>query len=183
MLQTMKKMAILSVITFSLTLFSFTAESLASLEGIAVVDVEKVMAKSNAGKDFKKKLASMKKKLESSLTKKEEALKKKEEAILKNSKDMKKEDFLKKKKAFLGEFQKARTGILKEKAKLDKAVVSGRVQLKKALMKSVGQLAQKENYRIVMTKSQVVLYDKKMDVTDKILALFNKNLSRVNLSN
>ena len=183
MLQKIKKITILSMVVFSLALFSFTAKSLASLEGVAVVDVDKVMNKSNAGKDFKKKLESMRKKFEKTLIKKEESLKKKEAAILKNSKGMKKEDFLKKKEGFVNDFQQARTSVSKDKTKLDKAVISGRKQLRKALMKSVGQLAKKENYRVVMSKAQVIIYDQKMDVTDKVLALFNKNISRVSISN
>ena len=145
------------------------------------IDMQRILNQSKAGKEaqdfLKKKITTEDKKI-----KKEGELLKKEEIDLITKKKTLSADEYKKKLNQLREknikFQKKRTNITR-------AIATQRADARNRLLKALDPILTKymseNNIQIIIYKKYVVMANSKLDLTDKVLGIFNKELKSLNL--
>jgi outer membrane protein len=145
------------------------------------IDMQRILNQSKAGKEaqdfLKKKITTEDKKI-----KKEGELLKKEEIDLITKKKTLSADEYKKKLNQLREknikFQKKRTNITR-------AIATQRADARNRLLKALDPILRKymseNNVQIIIYRKYIVVAQSKLDLTDKILEIFNKELKSLNL--
>jgi outer membrane protein len=137
---------------------------------IGVVDLERTLYETDAGKRADKKFEKTRKKKQDKLDKKQKELQKEAEELDKQSTVLK-EDVLAEKKADL---QQQFVELQDLYAKLEKELASERTQLIQDLLKQaapiIEDLAKANNIDVVVDASAVVWADKSLDITDDLNA-------------
>lgn len=148
---------------------------------IAVVDVEKLLRDSSAAISIKKQLDGEKKKFQSELEALEVKLRDEAKGLEEKSKDLSKEDLAKKVQAFQQKQFDARKTFQAKKVALDKGYSHAMNTLSKAIFDATQKVAEEKKYSLVITKNNVIVGSKSLDVTTNVMESLNKALPDVKL--
>ncbi len=113
------------------------------------------------------------------MTKEETSLRNTQQDIDQQRKTLSQEAFADKARAFdanVAEFQ--RKGLARRKA-FDKSFNTAMGQVQQAMLEATQQIAAGHGATVVLPRSQVVLFDDKMNITREIIAAMDKKLSHV----
>jgi outer membrane protein len=149
---------------------------------IAVVDIDKLLANSIAAKAAEKRLNAQREKLEKEFVAKDKELKDQVAKLEKEAKEAKgtKPEELKKKVADFAEAKKkAEQELLKQKLDLDASFRAATKNLQTEIVKVVTEIAAAEKINLVLSSPNVVVAEKEMDITDKVLAKLNETVKDV----
>ncbi len=146
------------------------------------VDFKKVLNSSKAGAQaqelLKNKFVNESKKFK----KQEEDIRKEETQIISQKKIISEEEFKKKVEAL----RKKVSNLQKNKQKTFKQITKSRNEAKKALLKAVNPIMQKymqeNNISVILDKESVLLGDSKLEITDQIIVLLNKELPSLKIN-
>ena len=173
-------MRYLKIILFVLLILNFYNLSFA--EETYFIDMNKLLNQSKAGKDaqdfLQKKIITRDKKFKEE----GELLKKEEIDLIAKKKTLSKDEYKKKLNQLREKnikFQRKRvnftTGIAKQRA-------DARNSLLKALNPILTKYMSENNIHIIIDKKYVAMANSKLDLTDKVLEIFNKELKSLNLN-
>ncbi len=175
-------MKTLSILIVALLLLSFSAPVQAQEStSIAVVDVQKLLTESKAAKDIQKQLKKYREKFMEHLSKEEQALKKTEKDLIEKKADMAPEDFAKERKAFEEKFLETRRFAQKQKRALDEATVKAMANLEAELYKAVQSIADDKGYDLIISRQNVVLGAKALDISEDAMSKLNDAISKIEL--
>ena len=149
---------------------------------IAFVDVEKIVATSNAGKKINKTLDGLIKKKNKVFEKKEKSLKAKEEEIIKQKNILSKEEIDKKIVSLQDEAKKYRLERSNFKKSINEKKLKSTNQLLIYLNKTISKYASENSISLVLQKRNIIIGKINMDITDQILTIFNKDVKDVKLN-
>lgn len=155
-------------------------DSKASLN-IAVVDVEKILSQSKAGKSIQRQLTSRRETFQKEFSKREDDLMNAEKVLIEQQKTMSADEFATKRKEFEKKLLETRNLFQKRRNSLDKGLGNALSQLRKGVIQNAAEVADEENYAVVLTRDSVVIVEKELDITDKVLARLNKNIADIKL--
>jgi outer membrane protein len=172
-------MRYLKIIFFVLLILNFYNLSFA--EETYFIDMSKLLNQSKAGKEaqdfLKKKIITEDKKL-----KEEGKLLKKEEIDLIAKKKTLSTDEYKKK---LNQLREKNVKFQRKRANFTTAIAKQRADARSRLLKALDQILTKymseNNIQIIIDKKYVIMANSKIDLTDKILEVLNKELKSLNL--
>ena len=173
-------MRYLKIIFFLLLIPNFYNLSFA--EETYFIDMNKLLNQSKAGKEaqdfLKKKIVTGDKKF-----KEEGELLKKEEIDLITKKKTLSTDEYKKK---LNQLREKNIKFQRKRANFTTAITTQRTEARDKLLKNLNPIITKymseNNVQIIIDKKYVVMADSKIDLTDKVLEIFNKELKSLNLN-
>ncbi len=148
---------------------------------IAVVDVKKLLTEANAAKSLHKKLKKQREAFVDELSKKEQSLRASEQELVEKRGSLSQEEFTKKKKEFEEELLKTRGEAQKKKKELDKANAKAMGELQSELMKAVQKVADEKGYNLVLSRQDIVVADKSIDISDDALKQLNSAVSDIAL--
>ena len=148
---------------------------------IAVVDFDRLMNESTAAKGAQKKLIAQRNALQKELDQKEEEFGKKGTELSKERTKLKPEEMKAKLAEFNKQFQATRKELIQQKETLDKSLATANMNLRKEVLKIVAEIAQAEKYDLVLSSQNVVIAEKDMDITAKVLAKLNATVKEVPL--
>lgn len=148
---------------------------------IAVVDVEKLLRDSSAADSIEKQLIERREKLKEKVSAQEKKLREAEQAIIDQKAKLSKEDFEKKKKEFEKQLIEARQQLQKDKRSLEKSAGIAIDDLRRSIVEIVAEMADKEKYDLVITRQNVVLAVKSMEITEPVMAELNKRVDKIDL--
>lgn len=148
---------------------------------IAVVDFETLLEKSVAANAASEKLKAQGKDLQKDLIAKEKELRADAAALSKEKAKLKPEEFKAKAKEFEEELAKNRTELSKQKEALDRSMAVATSNLRKEVYKIVAEIADQEKYSLVLSSQNVVIAEKSMDITQKVLDKLNATVKEVPL--
>jgi outer membrane protein len=145
------------------------------------IDMNKLLNQSKAGKEaqdfLKKKIITGDKKF-----KEEGELLKKEEIDLITKKKTLSTDEYKKK---LNQLREKNVKFQRERANFTRAITTQRADARNRLLKALDPILTKymseNNVQIIIYRKYIVLAQSKLDLTDKVLEIFNKELKSLNL--
>lgn len=157
------------------------APASATVARIAVVDVQGLVASSKAGKSIQSQIEKQRDsfKTEFSSLEKDLADMQKKLAEDKSAKDSK--EFEAKRKEFETKMMNANKLVQERRQALEQGANEAVLQLRKKIVEIVADIADQEKFTIVIGRQDVVLAEKDMDITEKVLARLDKDLPDVKL--
>lgn len=174
----------LAAVFFAMCLFitSF-APSLAHAQTmkIAVVDVEKILNDSMAGQSIQKQLADRREAFQKEFSARENNLVNAEKVLLEQKKDLSPDEFATKRKDFEKQILETRNLFQKRRNSLDKGLGTALGELRKSVIQVAAEVADEEKYQVVLTRDSVVIVQKEMDITDKVLSRLDKKTQNIKL--
>ena len=147
---------------------------------IAFVDIDKIIATSNAGKKiqgtFNKTINAENEKF----SRTEKDLKKKEDEIIKQKNVLSKEELDKKIKDFQKEIQDFRN----KRAKFTREMTAKNLETTNKMVNEINKIltkyASENSISIVMQKKNIIIGKSELDITDNILKEFNSKIKSIN---
>jgi len=155
----------------------------AAAEGtsIATVDVQQMLTESDASQSIQKQLKERREKYTKDLRKQEESLRKEEKELVEQKEKLSKDDFAKKRKAFEEKLFEVRKMTQERKRSLEKATAEAMKVLRTELFKVVQSIADERNINLVISRQNVVVGEKSLDITEEAMKRLNKELKTVKL--
>lgn len=148
---------------------------------MAVVDVQALLTQSEAAKSIQAQMQEQREKFQKEISDKQRALKEQEEALMKARTKGNEADFNKKKEAFQKTLAESQAEIQKHRQTVDDAANVAVGRLREEITKIAAEMADKERYDIVITRQNVILAVKTMDITPAVMEKLNANLKKIDL--
>lgn len=168
------------IVLFALVLF-LPQVSVAENMSIAVVDVEKILNESKAGKSIQKQLNDRRSIFQKEFSKHENKLMSADKTLVKQKKELSAEAFTKKRKTFEKQLSETRRLFKKRRNSLDKGLGNALTQLRKNIIQVTAEIADENKYQVVLTRDSVVIVQKEMDITKQVLSRLDKKIKKINL--
>ncbi len=177
----MRLFALLSLMLLILT--SGAAMSHAAPANIGVVDMQRILEESKAGKSIQSQLKTQREKLNSDITEMEKKIREQEQTLIKQSKELPAADFETKKKEFESTFIKAREEAKKKRIAADSAMKMAIETLQKEIGQVVADISDEKKLDIVMSRNNVVIVAKSLDITQDVLTKLDEKIQSVAVKN
>ena len=135
---------------------------------IAVVDVEKIINESSAGKSVQTQLAKSRESFQKEFTGRENKLMAAQKKLVQEKQDISPEEFSKKRKAFEQQLLETRNLFQKRRSSLDKGLGNALSNLRKNIIQVTAEVADEGKFQVVLSRSSVVVIQKEMDITQTV---------------
>jgi outer membrane protein len=146
---------------------------------IAVVDMESLLNDSAAAKDIRAQLEAKNKTYQQEVEKLEHGLKDTESSLIAERKTLKPEEFDTRRKAFEKKLIDTRKQVQAKRKSLDMGTAGALNKLKEQIVKIVATIAEKEKFDLVLSRQNVVLVAKPMDITAQAMSQLNANVTSI----
>ncbi len=164
----------------AILLFSVTPAAHADTS-IAVVDIDAVLSESKAAKSVKKQIARKRDGFLKQVKEEEEELRQEQKEIEAKRNDLSKEELIKKFQDFEKRRIAARNKIQEKKGHLDKSYGQAMNTLTKVIYDVCQEIAQEKDLDLVITKQNIVVASKALNITAEVMTRMNKKLPNLTL--
>ena len=164
-----------------ISIFSFICNQKSFAEDLIIVfvDMDKIIATSNAGKKIQNSMDKFAKKENQKLDSIESNLKKKEQEILKQKNIISKEELDKKVKSFQTELSKLR----KEKIEFNRSIIKRNQESTNKIVNEINKIlteyASNNSVSLIIQKKNIVIGKTELDITPQILKEFNSKVKSI----
>lgn len=148
---------------------------------IAVLDMQQILAESAAAKSILDQVKSKREGLEKEAKKMEESLKKDDQALVKKKETEKPDEFAKSRKEFEKKIIDARVKVQKMRKDLDTSFNGAIDQLRDHILKVTAKVAEDKKIQLVMTKQNIVLGSKDLDITADVMKALDADIKTIKL--
>ncbi len=173
---------------YVLTAFAFMALIMAApavqaetASEIAVIDIEKVLNESKAGKGLKKQLEKKRKEFQKEFSQKEKSLQDAGKKLIEQKDDLEPEKLAEERKKFETQLLETRKLFQKRRSDLDKGVAKAMQELRREVIQIAAEVAEEKNYKAILMRDSVVIVQKELDATDELLKRLDKKISSIDL--
>ncbi|NCO03271.1 MAG: OmpH family outer membrane protein [Alphaproteobacteria bacterium] len=167
----------------TLTLFfCFLAVPVMAQQSIAIVDVDQLLSESEAGKSVQSQHTKKREGFQKEFTALENKLMESQKALVNEKDKLSPEEFAKKREALQKELQETGRLFQKRRNALDKGLADAFKTLRKIIIQTTAEVSEEKKFDIVVTRESVVIVDKKMDITDEVLARMNQKVTSIPLA-
>ena len=164
-----------------ISIFSFICNQKSFAEDLIIVfvDMDKIIATSNAGKKIQNSMDKFAKKENQKLDSIESNLKKKEQEILKQKNIISKEELDKKVKSFQTELSKLR----KEKIEFNRNIIKRNQESTNKIVNEINKIlteyASNNSVSLIIQKKNIIIGKTELDITPQILKEFNSKVKSI----
>ncbi len=155
------------------------AFSVPAFAQLAVVDMQQVLTESDAAKSILAQLKDQRAAIEKEIKGMEEALKKDEQALIKKKETAKPDEFAAARKEFEKKLIDSRGKVHKRRAAADDAFNKAIGELRQNIMTVVTDIAAAQKIQLVITKQNVVIGDKSLEITDQVMKALNAKIKTI----
>jgi Skp family chaperone for outer membrane proteins len=148
---------------------------------IAVVDVEKVLNESRAGKSIQAQLTARREAFQKEFTSRENNLVESEKNLIEQKSEMPAEEFATKRREFEQQLLETRNLFQKRRNSLDKGLNGALTDLRKNIIQVTAEVADEKDYKVVLTRDSVVIVEKEMDITETVLKRLDTKIQTIKL--
>ncbi len=159
----------------------FAPQAQAQSLKIAVVDVEKILSASSAGKSIQSQLKIKRESFQKEFSAREDNLMISQKALIEQKSDLSAEEFTSKRKSFEQQLLETRNLFQKRRKSLDKGLGNALAQLRKHIINVAAEVSNEEKYQMVLTRDSVVIVEKEIDITDTVLTRLNAKVSNISI--
>ena len=167
------------ILLISILSFICNQKSFAEDLNIVFVDMDKIIATSNAGKKIQNSMDKFAKKENQKFDSIESNLKKKEQEILKQKNIISKEELDKKVKSFQTELSKLR----KEKIEFNRNIIKRNQEATNKMVNEINkiltQYASNNSVSLIIQKKNIIIGKTELDITPQILKEFNSKVKSI----
>ncbi|MEM7618675.1 MAG: OmpH family outer membrane protein [Pseudomonadota bacterium] len=175
-----KKYLLAFVVCLSALLFN-TSFAYAEKSHIAIVDMEKILAESLAGKSLEKQLKEKREAFQQEFTQRENQLLETEKTLIQEKSNLTADAFEEKRKQFELGLLETRNLFQKRRNALDKGLDKALAELRENVMQITADISERQGFSIVLTRDSVVIADKELDITNQILDKMNSSMKTIPL--
>jgi Skp family chaperone for outer membrane proteins len=176
--------AIAAVFAFAATpAFAATAAD-AAADGtlrFGIVDLDKLISESVAGKAINKALNDKYKTFEAEIAKEEKSLITERDKIKQETSKLSKEEFETKVNAFEKKYADAQKMVQQRRQTFDAGANSGTKKLREEALKITAEIAAERKLDIVLSDNSVILAERAFDITEEALERLNKKVKSVSI--
>ena len=173
------KKKINSTLLVFIFLLIFIQKSVAEDLNIVFVDMDRIIATSNAGKKAQNSIDKLAKKENQKFDSIESNLKKKEQEILKQKNIISKEELDKKVKSFQTELSKLR----KEKIEFNRSIIKRNQESTNKIVNEINKIlteyASNNSVSLIIQKKNIIIGKTELDITPQILKEFNSKVKSI----
>lgn len=148
---------------------------------VAVIDLEKIIATSSAGKDLQEKFKSKKEALQKEAISYEKDLREKEQTLMKDKKSLDEKAFNEKRKSFEESLKKKRQEILTKNVELEKSKNEALKTIQTKVAQISADIADERKIQVVLDRTAVVIAQQSLDMTGDVLKKLDGALKSVPL--
>lgn len=148
---------------------------------LAVVDVQELLSQSKAAKSLQTQLKGQRDKFQEEFSKYEKDLRDTEQSLTKERSTLKPDAFNKKREAFEEKLLETRKLAQARKRALDEGFSTAVGSLRDEMVKIVAGVAEEKNFDLVISRQNVVIVDKSLDITKDVLTKLDKDMPDVQL--
>lgn len=170
-------LAFIAIAFVCLPAVAFAAEG----SRIAVVDVERLLAESSAGKSIQRQLKSRQETFQKEFSNKEKELSAAQEKLIEDQKSLSADEFAAKRKEFEEKIFETRKLFQQRRTNLDQSLGEAMRKLRSAIAETAATVADREGYDVLLTRDSVVIVEKKLDITSAVLKELNTQLNDISL--
>ena len=149
---------------------------------VAVVDIDRIRETSNAAKSVRDQLEKHRNAFQDEISKQENELRNAEQDLNKQRSVLSPEAFNQLRQQFEQRVAEVQRQVQSRRRQLESAMATSMTEVNRAVVDSVQEVATAHGANIVLPKSQIILVDKAMEVTDEVLATVNKKLQAVKVT-
>jgi Skp family chaperone for outer membrane proteins len=149
---------------------------------IAVVDVDRIRDNSTAAKSVRDQLEKQRQTFQDEISKQENDLRNAEQDLNKQRTVLSPEAFNQRRQQFEQRVAEVQRTVQARRRQLEGAMQTSMSQVNTAVVQSVQDIATARGATLVLPKSQIILVDKAMEVTDEVLAAVNRKLPTVKVT-
>ncbi|HNS44974.1 MAG TPA: OmpH family outer membrane protein [Alphaproteobacteria bacterium] len=151
-------------------------------KNIAVLDLELVVQKSDAGQSIQKALNGKEDALKKDAEAFKKSLREKEQKLLKDRKGgVDEKTFEAEKKAFEEEIKKSQKSMMEKSAALEKTRMQALRDINEQIAKVTADIADERKLQMVVDRKFVVIAEKDLDITEEVLNRLNKAVKSIPL--
>jgi Skp family chaperone for outer membrane proteins len=165
-----------------LAIILFTAPAAFAENVLAVVDVQRLLSESKAAQSVQNQVDDHRKKFLAEIDASEKDLRATQKKLEEESKTLPKEELVKKGQEFEAKRFEARRLLQERKSSLDKAYTEAMSTLSKAITKATEGIAASKKIDLVLTKQNVIVGTKSLDITDDVMGELNSEIKEIKLS-
>lgn len=148
---------------------------------IAVVDIQSLLSTSKAAKDIMKQAKTLRDKYQKEFEELEKDLRESEKKLIKDKANLKEDEFVKRRKSFEKQLIQAQIKVKKRRKDLEKKVGKATAELRKQILKAVATLSAERDYDLVISRQDVVIVSKDVDISDDVMDRLNDNVKKIKL--
>ena len=177
----MRKIAVVWVFAaiFGLSVAAFAED--AKSGGFAVVDVNRIMQTTKAGKGALEEIENKRKEYQAGIAKEEQGLRSAEQTILKKKDSMSKEEFDKQRTAFEKKVVDGQKMVQDKRQTLDRVFFFFFSKLRAEAAKVIASIAKEKGFASVLTKDAVILAMPEMDITSDVIKKMDDTVKKVSV--
>ncbi len=146
---------------------------------IAVVDLQAVFKESKGGKNIQEQLDKLRKNLQDEFSKQEEKLRGEDQELTKKRASLPAEEFTKKRREFEKNLADAQRTVQEKRKQLEQAMGEATQTLQGKIFQIVGKISEDNGVTLVLTRSQVFLAQRSIDITKDVIANLDAQLTTV----
>lgn len=148
---------------------------------VAVVDMQLLQTKSDAAQSIETQLEARREALQKEFAGYEQELREAEKNLVEKRESMAPEEFAKQRKEFEQKLMTTRQLVQQRRRDLETAVAAASKTLNDRIFEIVAGETEKNGYQLVLTRQNVVLVEKSIDITQTVLTSLNEGLKSVKL--
>ncbi len=146
---------------------------------VAIVDVQRILQESLAAKSVQQQLEAQRAKFQTEISGEEVELRKAEQELAKSRESVTPDIYADREQQLRQRFLGVEKHVQARRKALDQAFTDSMNVVRKNLLDIVGAIAHEHGANLVIVKQQALWSDKKMDITDEVLARLNKAVVQV----
>jgi outer membrane protein len=171
---------------FTLILFFIYAPYLSASEvskPLVYIDVDYIVNNSTASQDVKQRITKEVEKFQNDMQAKQKIISEQEQDLKSKAQVLSKEVILEKQQEIVAQFKVFESELASEKEQLDKKYNDFLLEIQTHIQKIVIEVAEKNNYQVVVSKSSVIYALQSLDISDEVVILLNKRVPKIELNN
>lgn len=157
------------------------APATATVARIAVVDIQGLVASSKAGKSIQSQIEKHRDSFKNEFSSLEKDLADMQKKLSDDKGAQDSKEFEAKRKEFETKMMNANKLVQERRQALEKGANEAVLELRKKIVEIVAEIADAEKFTIVIGRQDVILAEKDMDITERVLARLDKDLPDVKL--
>lgn len=172
-----KRISLGAIVAVAIMFMPYVAQA----QSIGVVDVQKILQTTAAGKNIHDQLESKRKAYQKEISAKETSLRKLEKSILDEKANLSEDEFNEKRKEFEQEVLKTQKVVQNNKRSLEAGFTNGLAKLRDEVRTSIEVIAKERNFDMVISQENVIIAQPSMDITDAVIKALDKRVSKVDI--
>ncbi|MDR3424074.1 MAG: OmpH family outer membrane protein [Alphaproteobacteria bacterium] len=149
---------------------------------IAIVDVQRLLQESLAGKSVQAQLEAQRSKFQNEIEDEENGLRQAEQELAKQRDKLTTEAYAGREQQLRQRFSTVENDVQTRRKALDQAFADSREVVHSALLQVVDKVAHEHGANIVIIKQQALWTDQPLDITDEVLKLLDQKLPKVDVA-